>query len=129
MSFITVGGIDADVNEPNEMPVVTVIARGDAYESNYPTKGKKKGLSFTVKPSSDSDDGIEAIQTAFDAGTQLVAKVINGPASAGSKYSQYTVVVTKCEMNQPRADVITYSVEFAKSKYPGVSDSFNQTYS
>jgi len=129
MSFITVGGIDADVSEPNEMPVVTVIARGDSLESNYPTKGRKKNLSFTVKPASDNDDGIDAIRTAFLAGTQLVAKVINGPATAGSIYDQYTVVVTKCDKSQPRADVITYSVEFAHSKYPGVSDSFDQTYS
>lgn len=128
MSFITVGGIDADVSEPNEMPVVTVIARGDALETSYPTKGRKKNLSFTVKPTSDGSTGIAAVRTAFLAGTQLVTKVINGPAEAGSIYDQYTVVVTKCDKSQPRADVITYSVEFAHSKYPGVSDSFDQTY-
>ena len=128
MSFITVGGIDADVNEDDELPVVTVIVRGDTHEASYPTGGAKRNLSFTLKPSSSDNSGLAAIKTAKKNQTPLVVKLLDGPAVAGTNYDQYTVIPTKCSKTQPRGDVLTYAVEFKRTKFPGVSDSFDQTY-
>lgn len=128
MTFTVVDGIDDAVAEADEMPVTTVITRGDDFEQSVPTGGRKRDLSFTLKPTSDNGAGLAIIKTAYAARTPIVVQVLNGPAVFPTKYDQFTMVVTKCALSQPRADVLTWSVEMKKAKFPGLSDIFDGTY-
>lgn len=128
MSFITVGGIAADVSEDDEEPVITVITRGARRASSYLTKGANQDLNFTVKPSLDDLTGLTAIRTAKKNATPLVVRMFDGPVVAGTNYDQYSVVITSCAKTQPESDVLTYSVKMKHTTVSGVSDSFDQTY-
>ena len=111
-TYVTIADqVDDTIND--EYETFTVDVKGQKF-ADTETAARKFGVTTNIKAKKGSAT-LAALKAAYEAGTKLAFRTLDGPVAAGTTGECFIGVITKFPRSRPLGDVVSNDIEIAKT--------------